>query len=427
MTRAFPLVLLCCSMVVPAALAQVEAMSFANRSIAPRTLSLEEVASIVSHQNYLVRENALRVYQSKEAIKVARGNLLPKLNFWRWIAVPFDSKAYLGLVEDIAPFLIPSNWSRVKQSSRFYEAQKDAFKAVLANELMSAKTLFIHIKLDEELLAHIRSAYSEVAKIADHARLRETLSDAPQGTAKELQVRLLSLKEDQRALEALIAEEKGSLSYMLGFKDNPDLALAKIKLPDFSKLKSLKAEDYESLALDRSPELSQYEKIIEAARSVRREAKFTLFGLSSLSRGVAGGAFDSLPIQNGLGFGTTASVRVAKSQVDILGVQKEGVTETLKRQVRLIVNTYNLDAENYSNLKRRKELTQEILDNFRARIALGEQIDSLSLVEASRNQIQADFAFFGVMVRLLSAQEKLDRVTFSGDYERTAEIVQKSD
>src|SRR3990172_3870541 len=49
----------------------------------PVTVTLEEVVKKVSTENYTVYGNALRVYQAREAVQVARMNLLPRLNLWR--------------------------------------------------------------------------------------------------------------------------------------------------------------------------------------------------------------------------------------------------------------------------------------------------------------------------------------------------------
>ena len=67
---------------------------------------------------------------------------------------------------------------------------------------------------------------------------------------------------------------------------------------------------------------------------------------------------------------------------------------------------YNLDLENYPNLKRRLELTDEITKQLYERIQLGDNIDALDLIEASKNHIQADTSFFAIKFRFLTNENK---------------------
>ena len=135
-----------------------------------------------------------------------------------------------------------------------------------------------------------------------------------------------------------------------------------------------------------------------------------------MSRGVAGGIFDSLPSQQGLGFGTGASIRISQGQKEILKIQKKGVEETVKRSLKLLVNNYNLDLESYRNLGRRAKLTNAAMLQLYERLKLGENIEPLSLIEASRNQIQGKAAFLAVQIRFLMSEDKLARLIFYGDY-----------
>jgi outer membrane protein TolC len=144
-----------------------------------------------------------------------------------------------------------------------------------------------------------------------------------------------------------------------------------------------------------------------------------------MSRGVNGGVFDSLPVQNGLGFGTGASIRIVKTQKEILKVQKKAVEETVKRQLKLLVNNYNLDVDNYKNLKERVTLSKNSLDQIYRRIQFGESIDSLQLIESSRNLIDAETSLFSVMFRFLNSEDKLARLIFYGDYDKAKDAIKR--
>lgn len=177
-------------------------------------------------------------------------------------------------------------------------------------------------------------------------------------------------------------------------------------------------EDFIYRAVNVSPEIRQFNYLIEAAQYVKKEVQYAFLGTSSMSRGLTGGVFDGIPVQNGLGFGTGASMRIVRSQKEILKTQQKAVTETVKRHLKLLVNNYNLDVANYKNTKKRLDLAHTILNDLYQQIQFGSDVDSLKLIEASRNVIEADTVLFSTMYRFLSSEDKLARMIFNGDYSK---------
>ena len=389
------------------------------------SITLNQIVDKVSKENFTVYENSLRVYQAKESVTVARMNLLPKLNLWNLAGAATDimfggpsgaANGAFALVEDIAPFLVPANWFRAAQADLFYEADKEAYRALWSNEVLTAKSLYFHILMDSSLSDHIEASKRELEKIYKIVKIRETFGGQPQSISQDIKLRLLALEEDTRALETLIAEEESLLAFMMGYQTGTRLKVAPITLPDYEKIEPLLFEDFVFRAVNVSPEIKQFNYLISASDYIRKEVQYAFLGTSSMSRGLSGGVFDSLPIQAGLGFGTAGSMRIARAQKQILQVQQKAVTETVKRHLKLLVNNYNLDLSNYKNTKKRLALSHEILNGLYRRIQFGDSVDSLTLIEASRNVIDADTVLFSTMYRFLSSEDKLSRMLFNGDY-----------
>lgn len=402
----------------------------------PVTVTLDDVVKKVSTENYTVYGNALRVYQARESIRVARMNLLPRLNLWRLAGAAVDvvlggvtgnggaiASGALSVIDDIAPFLVPANWFRVSQAKLLYVADQEGYRALWANELMSAKALYVHLLLDRSLLEHIEQSRKELDDILTIVQMRELLGGAAQGASRDIEVRMLALQEDKRSLEVLVEEEESLLAFMMALPADTKLVPAALEMPDFGTLEPLDYADFEFRATDTAPELRQFDAFISAADYVRQEVMYSFLGTSSVSRGVAGGVFDGLPSQPGLGFGTPASMRIVSAQKELLKVQRKGVEETLRRQLRLLVSNYNLDLENYGNLKRREELTKQTLDQQFERLQLGQNVETLDMIEASRNHIQADTSFFAVKFRFLANEDKLARLIFYGDYTKKPVVI----
>ncbi|MBU6374357.1 MAG: hypothetical protein KGQ59_00010 [Bdellovibrionales bacterium] len=390
----------------------------------PQRITLSDVSKKVSESNFSVYQTAIRVYQAKEAVKAARGNLLPHLNLWDIAGAAADiytgggtgGAGVVGLISDIVPFLIPANWFRVQEVKLLYQADQLGYQALWANELMSAKALYMHIVLDETLRQNVLENIEEVSKIHKIVQMRELLGGAPQGSAREIEIRLLALQEDKRSMEVLLQEEKAQLSFAMGMPAQTNLELSTVDLPDLATLEALNYDDFEYRAVDSSPEINQYDYFIAASDYVRRETMYSFLGASSMSRGAGGGVFDNIPVTPGLGFGTGPSMRIVSAQKDILKLQKEGAEEVIKRQLKLLVNNYNLDLENYRNLKKRTDLAKAALDQLFERLSLGENFDMLTLVEASRNHLSAAISFYSVQYRFLLNEDKLGRLIFHGDY-----------
>jgi outer membrane protein TolC len=388
-------------------------------------VSLSQVVSRVSSQNLMVQANAQKVYQAKQSVAVARGNLLPKLNLWRIITAPLSLVGALGVVEDIAPFMIPGNWFAAKAQKVFYNAEVEGFRTLKANQIMTAKSTYIHLSYDQSLLRDIEVSKAEVKQSLDFVKAQEDVGVVPQGTSAEIEIRYLALNEDARSVQALINEERATLANLMGYSASANLEIDTASLPTPSSSDPINSSysDFESRALSAAPELRQYHYLVWASQYVKKETRFSMFGLSTLSSGVAGGIFDNVPRQDGLGFGTGASVAVSKAQTRTLEIQKEGAAETVKRNLRVAVDQYNLDIENYDGVSRRVELTETIQQSLNRRLELGELVPIRDIIEASRNRIQAISSRSEARARFLINQDRINRLTMRKDYDDTGKAV----
>lgn len=212
---------LLCALSVALFLSASSGIALAEGTQPPVTITINDVVKKVSTENFEVYGNALKVYQAKENIQFARMNLLPKLNLWRVAGVAVESalgnySSALGLIGDIAPFLVPANWFRLEASKVLYMAEKEGYRAFWANSLMTAKAIYVHLLLDQSLLEHIRQSEQELTDLLVLVTSRETLGGVPQGASRDIEIRLLGLQEDERALEVLVNEEESLLSYYDG-------------------------------------------------------------------------------------------------------------------------------------------------------------------------------------------------------------------
>ena len=391
---------------------------------ATKTVKLSDVVGIVSSDNYKVYENALKVYQAKENIGKARADLLPKLNIWKLASAIIDPTSVYDQLTDIAPFLVPGNWFRLEEVKLLYLAEREGYRALWSNEVHTAKNVYKNIQFDEKLLAHIEKSIVELNQVLRVIKTREVFGGTEPGAARDMEIRILGLKEDVRNLMVLINREYDELTFMLGIPANQAIQLVDVKLPEIENLKPIVASEYEFRLLSTSPERRQFDHFLSVLDQVKKEVQYSVLGVSSISRGAAGGIFDNIPIPSGLGAGHGNAMNIVASQREIVRTQRRAVEETLRRQFRSVGFQYNSDLSSYADYRRRVVLAKESKNALLRRMQLGENIDVLKLSEASRNQILAETASFTVQYRVLNSIDRIQRLIFDGDYSMAPPLIQ---
>lgn len=388
-----------------------------STQLAAVEIKIEDVNERVSTRNYVVLENAQLTYQSREAISFARANLLPQLNLWDYVGVIFSWTSVLDAVTDIAPFLVPANWFRLKEQKILFEAQRHGYHALWANQILSAKGLFYRLQHDESLLQLLQEQKEELSQFHTIIKTREIFGGARPGDALVLEKKMLELENDQKSLEYLIAEEKSHLRYMLAVDAAEDVTLVPVSV-NVDERVPLDFHKVAATALERSPETKQFREFIRVIPHIKKEVRFSFLGTSSIARGVGGGIFDDIPIQRGLGFGAGHTLAILRSKEEIMKLQLKGIEETIRNQLRVLVNIYNSDLDYYRQLQHRLIMTKNILASYHDRLSLGESVDVWDIVEASKSVMNAEIQLQALMSRVLDNSERLERQLMSGGYTR---------
>lgn len=383
-----------------------------------KTISLDEVAKKVKESNFNVLENAQRVYQAKETITFSKRNLLPRLNFWNVLKLPFDWASAIDLVQDVAPFLVPNNWFRVSQSKLFYLAQKEQYRALWANEVMTAKLLYINALRDQDFLELLEVQQSQLEELVEIVKTRAIFGEVPPQVVKFLQIRKLELAEDIRSLSTLVYEENKAMSYLMGVPQEVDLKMVKINLPQVEDLKRISFDTFIFRAMDNAPELNQYQYIKESLRFIKKEAYFSFLGSSTTARGAAGGIFNNIPLQDGLGFGLGSSLRITKSQGHIIDLNANATKEVIKKNLYNLVNNFNSYIENIENQNERFKLATDNYETVKSQLILGMNIDPLEMLTSIENLFDASISLTNYKYEVVNTMEKLKRSIFNGDYSK---------
>jgi len=395
--------------------------SFAISETVP--LKMEDVVSKVSSENFMLLENAEKVYQRKEKIKYTRAGLLPKLNIWTLLKVPaliIDPLAFGDIIQDVAPFLVPANWFKVGQAKNFYKSQQEQYRALWANEVNTAKLLFTSVYRDikfQQLIISKSTQYKELMNIAES---RNIFGDGNIFAFNLIKDRYLSLIEDFRNLKNLTIDESKELQFLTGIGNEQDIEIIPPVLPLLENAKKIEFSKIVFKVIEASPEVKQFEHMLNALGQVKGEIYFNILGSSTYSS--SNGAFDIIPIQDGLGFGLGTSLRISKSEGRILKIQLNATIETLKRQVNSLVNEHNSLIENFEITNQRIALAEANFQAMQDHLSLGGEIDALEMTEILDNLYTSKILLLSYEFRYSDLVEKLKRMTFSEDYADSPQV-----
>lgn len=377
-------------------------------------IDLDSITLRAKKNNYVVRENAERLYQSKMTMLKSRTDLLPSLNLWDILnaATGFE----VGIIQDIAPFLIPSNWYRMKENTLLNQAEKLSYKTLVANEIMNARAMYWRILHDQDLIEILGTHIDELDEMVEAIRVREEIGVVPVGTTRELKIRQLGVKDDWHKMRLLYQQELLQLTMALGYPAEQHHIIRKDEL---SPVKNYVPIDFDrglknTLAV--SPELAQFNYLVQVIPLMKGEVYFSFLGAGKASRGLPGGVFDNLPTMDGLGFSAAPVLKIISSQRRMLEIQRDGVRETLKRQWQSTANDMEIGMERRANLAERLRLTQEAKDYIARKIRFGEKINLFELLDISRSLVENQIAYVALVYHLRATLDFRDRLQMIGGY-----------
>ncbi len=391
-------------------------ISISTASHAGKTISLQDVTQKVKQQNLVVLQNAEKVYQAKLSIDEARLNLLPRLNLWNVGRVFIDPTALLDVVQDIAPFLVPANWFRLKETEILYKAEREGYRALQANELYAARSLYLKVLMDQELYNSLKNHAQELSKIRAMAEDRADIGFENADISREIQIQHLKIVEDVTQLKLLVDFEKRTLAQALGFPVGEQLILVQVNLANESELPSINPTEWEEIAIKNSPEVNQYAYFLKVLPQIKKEIRFSFLGVPTLSRGTAGGVFDNLPVSQGLGFANGKQISIVNSQKKILELQKKGIEETIKRQILNVSQAHNTGAGLYPSLKMRISLTEQSFESLKQKLQLGAKISLFDVSTTLLSLSQSRASYADATYRFVMNYDMLNRLSLTGPY-----------
>ncbi len=371
--------------------------------------SLDELMGRARFSNYTVSQDAERVFQAKQRIKIAVGNLLPHFNMKDLLA--FVSGGPLGGVDAIGsflPFLFPSNWYKVDEAKDLAKAKGKSFASLRGNEMQYVETTYYLVSRDlaiQEFLEKDLLNQKEIHKIIEK---KESFGLLPPKSAEKYYLTILTMEQDLLQLKTLIELEQSSLAHSVALPASSGIKkLLPILLPDLANEGELNASSYIKTAQEKSLEVSTLNYLIKANK------------LNSKTH--AWGFLD--PNSNDvMGFGYAAMLRVGKSGERELVNKKEETLSLIDQKTVIAIAEYNNSLRSFKIAKVGLLSGDERLKRLRRQLQVGDarvtdeyyvqEIVNANnlLLKSNANHITAIYAF-------LMAKSKLQRLMLEGFYQ----------
>jgi hypothetical protein len=359
-----------------------------------KVMTLNEITQAAAKRNLSIKEKLIETHQSQQTIWHNRVSLLPKLDLYSIINSGGTLSGLTGVVENIAPFLIPANWFRVDEAEISLTFQQKSYQALWGNELLETRSIYLTMISDINSHKIYDNYINELSKLQVLAETRDQFSN-DDFILEVLLTEKNKAAEEQLTLKDIINQQFYTLSQMTQLDPRIPFDLDLNTKID-SSWTFLDTNTLISSSQSLSPEVRSFDDLILFLGQLKKEIKFSFFGSSSLSQGVAGGVFDDLPIDGGWGFSTKTALILAKSKEELLKTQQLGTKETLKRQILRSIDQNKILTEKENNLNQRIVHIHKQWEILNDRLQFGKEVDMKDLIENREELAQTEIALINL-------------------------------
>ncbi len=362
------------------------------------------------------------IYLSKDQVNIARANLLPSLDL-RTLAGP--SGFNLSTISFLFPFLAPSNWFNLSQSSLLLEAEKDSYFVIQLNVYASALGLYQSMVGDLALREVYNQNYLVLKELAEviEAQAREIGATNSQDVLEAKAQVSLALNK-LKGIDLFLVKEKAALRKALGMEASLEKMIT-------IEMREMPQSPYEiipmKMALDAaqmlSPEKRQLEHLIMAAEKGKWSTMFAFMGSGGGSLSASSGALGGTPSFENLSgnysfrltFATVPSVQLSNDNIAQLRLRQDELYLEQRATVEATVGAIKIAKEQIEQAKDAYDKFTEYYEIEYQRYFWGAS-ELIDLLQAQSNRVQAMALVVQNKVNLNTLRVNLQRVTMSEEF-----------
>jgi len=379
-----------------------------NRDVSTQEIksqfSVEELLGRAKFLNFTLEQNAENVFRSRQQMKSAIGNLLPKLNAGTVLGFATGSpEVFVGAIGDLAPFLFPSNWFQFKEAKELYSAEKKSYASMRGNILNGVEGL-LYVHLRNVSLVNLLSLQIEwLNMILENVKMKEEAGTVPQGTSELFEMKIGAIALDLEQLNLFVQEESTQIASAVNLPVQSSIVISPASLPDLSQSALQASDSCVAFASKNSLELTSLDFMIKASKYQTEERMWSFLD----------------PNGGGIGFGTPSSIRIGQSYERELGVKRQETLSLLIKACLDAVNESNSTIKSYKLSAQYLTKAYRIRDILSKRILLGDSLNENLLDELADNAgeiIKYESQRLASQYEYLIATGKINRLMLNGYY-----------
>lgn len=253
--------------------------------------------------NLSLVKSMYQVYDAKDRVNIARGNLLPSISVSGLI--PHNGTFLISSINMLLPFLFPANWLEVAAQNDFLEAQKIAYQIMQLNTYSSALSLYYTASGDLKLKDYYQTQYDNLNKIYEIQKAKHDLGIISDEDLylSESQANMAGVRVAQ--IVELNKQEIANLRAVLQLPISTTISIVPSDI-SLTPWEGHNINELVDVAYSMSPEHQQIEYLIKAAKHQAWEKVFAFMGSASLSSSMANGnnaSFSNLGSSGTINFG----------------------------------------------------------------------------------------------------------------------------
>jgi len=366
--------------------------------------SVEELLGRAKFLNFTLEQNAENLFRSRQQVKSAIGNLLPKLNAGTILGFATGSpEAFVGAVGNLAPFLFPSNWYQFKEAKELLNAEKKSYASMRGNILNGVEgLLYVHLR-NVSLVKLLSTQVEWLGMVLENVKMKEEAGTVPQGTSELFAMKIGAIELDLEQLNLYVQEESTLIASSVNIPVQTSIVINPPALPELSTTQVQTADACVTFVSKNSFELISLDFMITASKYQTEERIWSFLD----------------PNGGGIGFGNPSSIRIGQSYERELQVKRQEILSQLNKGCSDTTNESNTAVRSYKLSTQYLAKAYKIRDILSKRILLGDSLNENMLDELADNAeeiIKYEAQKIASQYEYLISTGKFNRLMLTGYY-----------
>lgn len=374
---------------------------YKNISSKRHSFSLEKIVELTLVQGFDAREKAEKVYQARKFVNNKIGFLLPYVNLGSIGGIVYGN--IFDVIPSFVGFLFPNKWFEWNESKMFSKAEEYSYRTLLGNQINMIQSLYfmIHFNwVNKEIISHYHKLTDQLLNYfsIEELKLKKNITGEQIGFLRNLNARLSYKKS---VLVSTLDELVPQLAMLINFKgDWSQLSLYPVPLENLSNKPKLEGKKFLNTVYKKSTELKTLQFLVKAANSAKNTRYFTFLK----------------PGAEGLGYGYTSQIKIAKSEIKVLEINTEKTNANLQYALLKAINNYNTSLQFYKDAESQKTAMMEPALDLEKNIASSENLNLEKIDRFFEYALEADTQLNSAKHLYITSLSQLGRLLWKGGY-----------